>query len=179
MRFLLLPLTRRFSVYTASILVTAVIVAALWYVPHQLPYLLIPLLGFGGLTVLGTRDLLQTKHAVLRNYPISAHLRFLLEEIRPEMRQYFFESETDGLPFSRTQRAIVYQRAKMALDKRPFGTLRDTNAQGYEWLRHSTAPKPVATEGFRIAVGGPDCAKPYSISVFNISAMSFGALSAN
>ena len=116
---------------------------------------------------------------MLRNYPIAAHLRFILEHIRPEMRQYFFESETDGLPFSRTQRAIVYQRAKMALDKRPFGTLRDTNAQGYEWLRHSITPRPVATEGFRITVGGPDCAKPYSLSVFNISAMSFGSLSAN
>jgi len=134
---------------------------------------------FGALSLLGLRDLAQTRHAVLRNYPISAHLRFLLEGIRPEMRQYFFESETDGLPFSRTQRAIVYQRAKMALDKRPFGTLRDTNAQGYEFLRHSITPKPAATEGFRITIGGPDCARPYSMSVFNISAMSFGALSAN
>ena len=124
-------------------------------------------------------DLVQTRHAILRNYPISAHLRFILEEIRPEIRQYFFESETDGLPFSRSQRAVVYQRAKMALDKRPFGTLRDTGAVGYEWLRHSIAPKPVAGKGFRITVGGPDCARPYSLSVFNISAMSFGALSAN
>ncbi len=131
------------------------------------------------MTALGLRDLSQTRHAVLRNYPIAAHLRFILEHIRPEMRQYFFESETDGLPFSRTQRAIVYQRAKMALDKRPFGTLCDTNAQGYEWLRHSITPKPVATEGFRVTVGGPDCARPYSMSLFNISAMSFGALSAN
>ena len=96
---------------------------------------------FGALTALGLYDLVQTRHAILRNYPISAHLRFILEEIRPEMRQYFFESETDGLPFSRTQRAVVYQRAKMALDKRPFGTLRDIGAAGYEWLRHSIAPK--------------------------------------
>ncbi len=134
---------------------------------------------FGALTALGLYDLVQTRHAILRNYPISAHLRFILEGIRPEMRQYFFESETDGLPFSRTQRAVVYQRAKMALDKRPFGTLRDTGAAGYEWLGHSMTPKPVAAEGFRIVVGGPDCPKPYSMSVFNISAMSFGALSAN
>jgi glutamate synthase domain-containing protein 2 len=134
---------------------------------------------FGALTLLGIHDLIQTRHAVLRNYPISAHLRFLLEEIRPEMRQYFFESETDGLPFSRTQRAIVYQRAKLALDKRPFGTLRDTNADGYEWLRHSIAPKGIASERFQFTVGGPDCVKPYTMSVFNISAMSFGALSAN
>ena len=84
---------------------------------------------FGALTALGAHDLMQPRHAILRNYPISAHLRFILEEIRPEMRQYFFESETDGLPFSRTQRAVVYQRAKMALDKRPFGTLRDTEGR--------------------------------------------------
>ena len=77
---------------------------------------------------------------MLRTYPISAHLRFLLEHIRPEMRQYFFESETDGLPFSRTQRAVVYQRAKMQLDKRPFGTQLDTDKLGFEWLRHSMAP---------------------------------------
>ena len=134
---------------------------------------------FGALTLLGVHDIFQTRHAILRNYPISAHLRFVLEEIRPEMRQYFFESETDGLPFSRSQRAIVYQRAKMALDKRPFGTQLDTYAQGYEWLRHSIAPKPVATDHFRVLVGGPDCRQPYSASVFNISAMSFGALSAN
>jgi hypothetical protein len=94
--------------------------------------------------------------------------------MRPEMRQYFFESETDGLPFSRNQRAVVYQRAKMALDKRPFGAQLDVYAQGYEWLRHSIAPKAVASEPFRVTVGGPDCARPYSISVFNISAMSFG-----
>ena len=95
------------------------------------------------------------------------------------MRQYFFEDEKDGMPFSRDKRAVVYQRAKMALDKRPFGTQYDVYSDGYEWLRHSIAPKPVATEPFRIAVGGPDCARPYSASVFNISAMSFGALSPN
>jgi len=95
------------------------------------------------------------------------------------MRQYFFESEKDGMPFSRDQRAVIYQRAKMALDKRPFGTQYDVYSDGYEWLRHSIGPKPVASEPFRVTVGGPDCAKPYSASVFNISAMSFGALSPN
>ena len=122
---------------------------------------------------------MQKSHAVLRNYPISAHLRFLLEEIRPEMRQYFFESEKDGMPFSRDTRAVIYQRAKMVLDKRPFGTQEDVYREGYEWMHHSVAPKPHADEKFRITIGGPDCAKPYSASVFNISAMSFGALSPN
>jgi len=121
----------------------------------------------------------QKGHAVLRNYPISAHLRFLLEEIRPEMRQYFFESEKDGMPFSRDIRALVYQRAKMQLDKRPFGTQEEIYREGYEWMHHSVAPKMRSSEKFRITIGGPDCTKPYSASVFNISAMSFGALSPN
>lgn len=120
MRFLLLPFTHRFGVYTISILMTGVLFAVVWHAPHDLLYLLFPLFGFVGLTALGTHDLLQTKHALLRNYPISAHLRFLLEEIRPEMRQYFFEDEKHGLPFSRNKRAVVYQRAKMVLDKRPL-----------------------------------------------------------
>jgi len=116
---------------------------------------------------------------VLRNYPISAHLRFMLEKIRPEMRQYFFEDEKHGLPFSRDKRAVVYQRAKNVLDKRPFGTQYDVYADGYEWMRHSIAPRPHAIAPFRVTIGGPDCASPYSASIFNISAMSFGALSPN
>ena len=95
------------------------------------------------------------------------------------MRQYFFESEKDGMPFTRDTRALVYQRAKMVLDKRPFGTQEDVYRDGYEWMHHSMAPKPHAVEQFRITIGGPDCTKPYSASVFNISAMSFGALSPN
>jgi len=140
------------------------------------------LLGFaaaGALAALGTRDLLQTHHSILRNYPIAAHIRFLLEEIRPEIRQYFLESDTDGVPFNRSKRSIVYQRAKADLDKRPFGTQLDVYSTGFEWINHSIAPKVHAHAPFRIAIGGPDCPKPYSASVFNISAMSFGALSAN
>jgi len=140
---------------------------------------IIPAAIFGCLAALGFHDLLQKDHAVLRNYPISAHIRFLLEEIRPEMRQYFFESEKDGMPFSRDTRALVYQRAKMVLDKRPFGTQRNVYEEGYEWMSHSVAPRPHATEKFRITIGGPDCLRPYSASVLNISAMSFGALSPN
>ncbi|RBP06500.1 glutamate synthase domain-containing protein 2 [Roseiarcus fermentans] len=181
MQALGLALSPRFFALTSAALVTLLFLAlaAAGAAPSVAAALWTGAALFGALAALGVYDLVQTRHAVLRNYPIAAHLRFILEEIRPEMRQYFFESETDGLPFSRTQRAVVYQRAKMVLDKRPFGTLRDTNAPGYEWLRHSMAPKPVATEGFRITVGGPDCARPCSLSVFNISAMSFGALSAN
>jgi glutamate synthase domain-containing protein 2 len=116
---------------------------------------------------------------VLRNYPISAHLRFLLENIRPEMRQYFFEADKDGMPFPRDKRAIVYQRAKRALDKRPFGTQYDVYDNRYEWLHHSMVPKGAPREPLRVLIGGPQCNAPYNASVLNISAMSYGSLSAN
>jgi glutamate synthase domain-containing protein 2 len=178
MRALLLPLQPRFIVFTAVLLISALLlVDELDGFPSV--YVVILLILFGGLAIIGTVDLVQTRHAVLRNYPLSAHIRFILEEIRPEIRQYFLESEKDGTPFSRDERALVYQRAKQALDKRPFGTQNDVYASGFEWLHHSIAPKIVVKEPFRIAIGGPDCAKPYSASVFNISAMSFGALSSN
>ena len=123
MRILALAFSPRFIVLTACALLTlAFVAAAIGASPHWRTAFLVAVVLFGALSLLGLRDLVQTSHAVLRNYPISAHLRFLLEEMRPEMRQYFFESETDGLPFSRNQRAVVYQRAKMQLDKRPFGT---------------------------------------------------------
>ena len=181
MRLIRLAFSTRFIVLTLCILGSFALMLLIQF-PAMIEWRVvigIALLLFAALSLLGLRDLTQTRHAVLRNYPISAHLRFLLEEIRPEIRQYFFESEKDGLPFSRDQRAIVYQRAKMALDKRPFGTQLDVYAQGYEWLSHSIAPKPVAKEPARFMVGGSDCPMPYSCSVFNISAMSFGSLSAN
>jgi len=137
-----------------------------------------PILAWA-LVALGVRDLLQDKRSVLRNYPVIGHLRFLLEFIRPEIRQYFIESDTESAPFSRLQRAIVYQRAKQELDKRPFGTPLDAYAAGFEWINHSIAPSPVRHHDFRTRVGGPDCRQPYEASVFNISAMSFGSLSAN
>src|SRR5258705_6079621 len=178
---LLLPFSPRYIILTICAVVTALLmgIGIFDHNPKVWELVLLPMLIFGGLTLLGIRDLLQKSHAVLRNYPISAHLRFLLEEIRPEMRQYFFESEKDGMPFSRDIRAVVYQRAKMDLDKRPFGTQEDVYREGYEWMHHSVAPKPRATGEFRVTIGGPDCSKPYSASVFNISAMSFGALSPN
>src|SRR6202030_2275975 len=179
METLLLPFSPRFIVLTICGVVTALLLG-IGIVDHKVfDLVLIPILVFGALTLLGFRDLLQKHHAVLRNYPTSAHIRFLLEEIRPEMRQYFFESEKDGMPFSRDIRAVVYQRAKLDLDKRPFGTQENVYRDGYEWMHHSVAPKARAQEQFRITIGGPDCAKPYSASVFNISAMSFGARSPN
>ena len=138
----------------------------------------LPVLVFAYLVGTGFHDLLQTKRAILRNYPVIGHMRFLLEFIRPEIRQYFIESENEAAPFSRAQRSLVYQRAKGDSDKRPFGTQLDTHATGHEWMTHSVAPSTLASHDFRITIG-PDTAQPYSASVFNISAMSFGALSAN
>jgi glutamate synthase domain-containing protein 2 len=138
-----------------------------------------PALVFGILGAIGIRDLVQTRSSVLRNYPIMAHFRFLFESIRPEIRQYFLEDDYEETPFSRVQRSIVYQRAKNALDKRPFGTQLDVYAPQYEWVNHSMLPADIETHDFRVQIGHTQCAKPYSASVFNISAMSFGALSAN
>jgi glutamate synthase domain-containing protein 2 len=136
------------------------------------------LLFSGGLVALGVHDLRQTQRSILRNYPIIGHLRFALEFIRPEIRQYFIESDNEAAPFSRSQRSLVYQRAKGEPDKRPFGTQLDVHATGYEWINHSVAPSRLASHDFRLTIG-LDTAQPYSASVFNISAMSFGALSAN
>ena len=139
----------------------------------------------------GLYDVLQTKRSILRNYPVIGHLRFMLEFVRPEMRQYFLESDNEATPFSRAQRSLVYQRAKGDPDNRPFGTQLDVHAEGYEWMNHSIAPSTLASHHFRVWIGGtPDevaargdgvglCTQPYHASVFNISAMSFGSLSAN
>jgi glutamate synthase domain-containing protein 2 len=142
-------------------------------------WFLVPFALAAALSALGIWDMLQTKHSLRRNYPILANIRFILEKIRPEIRQYFLESDLDGTPFNRSKRAVVYQRAKSQLDKRPFGTQQDVYGADYEWINHSLAPRPVTSHDFRVTIGGPQCRQPYSHSLFNISAMSFGSLSAN
>lgn len=179
MRQLLVPFYARYLALTIAVVGSVCFALLAWLYPSG-AHITLPLLCLAlPFAVLGLRDLTQTKHAILRNYPIMAHLRFILEDIRPEMRQYFFEADKDGSPFPRDKRSIVYQRAKRELDKRPFGTQYNVYESQYEWLHHSMAPKAPATEPFRVAVGGPDCSKPYSASVLNISAMSYGSLSAN
>ena len=168
----------RYIPFLLAIVATVLFASSLTMMPHAL-LLQIGFAVTAFLTMVGIHDLIQKRHAILRNYPISAHMRFIFEAIRPEMRQYFFESDSDGRPFSRDRRAVVYQRAKMQLDVRPFGTQLEVYGDGFEWMSHSIAPRPLTKEPFRISIGGPDCAKPYSASVFNISAMSFGSLSAN
>ncbi|MEY3446003.1 MAG: hypothetical protein RIR45_758 [Pseudomonadota bacterium] len=133
---------------------------------------------FSVLVGIGVYDVRQPKRSILRNYPIIGHIRFMLEFVRPEIRQYFIESDNEATPFSRAQRSLVYQRAKGDPDKRPFGTQLDVHAEGYEWMNHSVAPTKVASHDFRVTIGA-SCAQPYNASIFNISAMSFGALSAN
>jgi glutamate synthase domain-containing protein 2 len=164
----------RYWVYGSCIGVTAL---ALWRMPHD-PVWFGPALIAGSLAALGTFDLLQKTHAVRRNYPVIAHFRYLLESIGPEIRQYFIQGDHEEVPFSRQQRGIVYERAKNVLDKRPFGTQLNVYADDYEWINHSLAPTEIASHDFRILIG-PDRPQPYSASVFNISAMSFGSLSAN
>ncbi|MDA8052002.1 MAG: FMN-binding glutamate synthase family protein [Rhodospirillales bacterium] len=169
-----LPFTRRFLPLTLSVLVALL---SLPFAPRH-PWALALFLAALALTALGFFDLLQRRHSLLRNYPVAGHLRFLLEEVRPEIRQYFLESDIDGMPFNRTERSVVYQRAKGQLDKRPFGTELDVNARAFEWLNHSIAPCDPPEEDLRLVIG-TRAAQPYNASIYNISAMSFGALSAN
>lgn len=140
----------------------------------------IPLaLFFAAFSLLGIRDMAQPRHALLRNYPIIGHMRWLFEGIRPEIRQYLIESDQDEEPFSREVRSLVYQRAKGAEDKRPFGTRENVYEQGYAWLTQSMTARHLEDSDFRVRIGGSDCVQPYDLSFYNISAMSFGALSAN
>ena len=140
------------------------------------PYLAIV---FAGLFLIGLMDVTQGSHSILRNYPLIGHLRFLLEYIRPEIRQYFLENDEEKIPFSRNQRAMVYSRSKKDNDKRGFGSIKSMYGPEGEWLGHSNSPYHPDPSAFRIQVGGSSCLQPYSLSIFNISAMSFGSLSPN
>ena len=166
---------QRYWAWAACALLAAGCLAAaplspLWYWPAA---------AFAVLALVGLVDFSQPRQAIRRNYPVIAHFRFFFEYIRPEIRQYFIEADNEHSPYSRQQRSIVYQRAKGATDKRPFGTQMDFYEPHYEWINHSIAPAEIPSHDFRIAIGEGRVAKPYSASVFNISAMSFGALSAN
>ena len=157
----------------------AVLLAGVAAVATYFPVALWALLVVGPLLLLGLHDSLQREHTVLRNFPLLGHVRYLFEMVRPEIQQYFIESNTDAFPIEREFRNIVYQRAKGELETQPFGTQRDVYRIGYEWAAHSLAPVPPLEEPPRIPVGGPDCRQPYSCSMLNISAMSFGALSSH
>jgi glutamate synthase domain-containing protein 2 len=171
-----LSLISRYSVF--ALCIVAALLIPFTQIDRPLNLILVVL--FTGLSVIGVFDLVQARHAITRNYPVIGHFRFLFEAVRPELRQYLFESDSDKLPFSRAERSLVYQRAKNEPDQRPFGTILDTYADDYEFIGHSIRPAPIQDpQSFRITIGNEQCAKPYSGSVLNISAMSFGALSGN
>jgi glutamate synthase domain-containing protein 2 len=154
MWLLLVPLKLRYMLLSTALLGFIASAAFAWSYQDQAAMLALPLAFFGAFSVLGLRDYFQSRHAILRNYPITAHLRFLFEKIRPEMRQYFFEDDKNGLPFPRDKRAIVYQRAKGALDKRPFGTEYDVYQSHYEWLHHSLSANAVRALNKGAKMGG-------------------------
>ena len=154
-----------------SLLGVGVMAATVW------PPALYSLVLLGPVIILGTVDCLQRKHTLRRNFPVLAHGRYFMELLRPEINQYFIESNKDGVPFDRERRSIVYQRAKGALDTLPFGTQSNVYAQDYEWINHSLAPKHGPKEPPRVVFGGPHCKQPYSAALLNVSAMSYGALS--
>ena len=135
----------------------------------------------GPVVILGIIDMLQVKHTIMRNYPVLGRLRFVMEDLRPKVYQYFVESDIDGKPINRVDRSTIYQRAKRDLDTQPFGTQFDTYAEGYEWLAHSINPVDFhkLNKDPRVTFGTEGCTQPYSASILNVSAMSFGSLSAN
>lgn len=128
---------------------------------------------------LGFYDIIQKKHTILRNFPVIGHMRYLLEMIGPEINQYFVESGTDGKPIDRNHRSYIYQRAKEQRQTHPFGTELDVYNQNYKWMKHSIYPAKQLETPPRVIIGGTECKQPYSASLFNISAMSYGALSKN
>jgi glutamate synthase domain-containing protein 2 len=145
------------------------------------PYALFSFLLLGPLMYMGFHDMLQKRQSIKRNFPLIGRLRYFFEEIRPEIQQYFIESDTDGTPINRNDRAVVYQRAKQQIDSTPFGTQLNVYADGYEWMAHSIKPVHHKEEGRnpRVIIGGSRCTQPYAMSVLNVSAMSFGSLSQN
>ncbi|WP_234054134.1 MULTISPECIES: FMN-binding glutamate synthase family protein [unclassified Xanthobacter] len=169
-------LLSRYSVFIAVTL-GAVISVILSFTSHQ--WWLIVFCVLFPLVLLGVFDVTQPDHSLLRNYPVIGSMRWLFEAIRPYLRQYLMEDDLSEKPYNRDERSLVYARSKNEEDRQPFGTELDTYAAEYEWMTHSLAPTPVSKEPFRVMVGGADCSRPYSTSVLNVSAMSFGSLGGN
>ncbi len=163
---------QRFMKFCAIVAAVNILGAIFWT-----PKILWSLVLVGPPILIGIADLTQTASTIRRNFPFLGNFRFLLEQLGPEMHQYFVESDQSGRPFNRDNRAVVYQRAKNQTDTRPFGTQLDVYQVGYEWVNHSLVPLPPEQVHPRVMIGGPDCTQPYSASIFNISAMSYGSLS--
>ena len=158
-----------FILFTSSIFLAIFFNSGFWIITGVL----------GLLLVIAVKDFFQTKHTLLRNFPLLGHFRYLSDWLHPKIYQYFVEPDTDGRPFTRIFRSIVYQRAKDVMDTAPFGTQLNVYKIGYEWMNHSISAlshHDIADEP-RITIGGPDCLQPYNCSILNVSAMSYGSLS--
>jgi glutamate synthase domain-containing protein 2 len=164
----------RFAAFIGSIVVCVLAIVAT--ITIGIGWIVLAVVA-GLLALVGSYDLVQKRHSILRNYPIVGHGRFILEALRPELQQYFIERNDDGRPYDRDTRTAVYERAKGIKDEQAFGTERDVAAPGYEWLLHSTGSHDPPKEVPRVRIGGPDCSRPYDMALLNVSAMSFGALS--
>lgn len=160
------------------VVISIALTSAIGYFWHSFLWVFVVLLP---LIILGLYDMFQTRHALKRTFPLFGRGRYWMEWLRPKIYQYFVESDIDGRPFNRTERSIVYQRAKREVDTTPFGTQLDVYEEGYEWMNHSIAAKNFndLNNDPRILIGGPDCKQPYSASIYNVAAMSFGSLSTN
>ena len=171
----MLPALRALAVVAVWVAALAAALLAL----HLSPWWWFAAAGAAAVAGLGTWDVLQTQHTILRNFPVLGRARFVAEELRPAVRQYFIESPTEATPFDRETRDMVYERAKGTKSEEPFGTDRDVNALGYEFLRHSLRARLATDLTPTVRLGGRDCRQPYDIALLNVSAMSFGALSGN
>lgn len=165
---------RKAFIFGSLFVVAAVAVGTYFWTPLAFTYLLILPVVY-----IGVEDMIQTRQSIRRNFPVLGRLRYVFEDLRPKIQQYFVESDTDGAPINRNERSVIYQRAKKQIDTIPFGTQLDVYAEGYEWMTHSIAPKDFHQMDHhpRIRFGGRECRQPYDMSVLNISAMSFGSLS--
>ena len=160
-----------------SIVTSAILIAWAFYWPDALfGFLLI-----GPIIYMGIVDMIQVRQSIRRNFPVLGRLRYVFEDLRPKIQQYFVESDTDGSPINRNERSVIYQRAKKQIDTIPFGTQLNVYAEGYEWMTHSISPKDFhkMDHNPRVRFGGKECTQPYDMSVLNVSAMSFGSLSKN
>ena len=166
-------LMRHLFYFTSSVILVTNALLAIFVSPH----VLWSMAFFGPLILLGIFDVLNPHQTIKRNFPVLGHFRYFFELIRPEIQQYFIESDTGGVPFNRLERSLVYQRSKKVRDTVPYGTQRNVYAPGFEWVNHSIAPKTLVPEDLRIVIGSSACQKKYSASLLNVSAMSFGSLS--
>jgi glutamate synthase domain-containing protein 2 len=168
-----LPVRKIFWAASIAVIGGVEVAASVWPHARFAYFVIVPVMA------LGIADIMQTKQAIKRNFPLIGHGRYLMEMIRPEINQYFIESDIDGRPFDRQKRSNIYQRAKRELNTNPFGTQKNVYEVGYEWINHSLAPVAVTEKDPRVLIGGSECKQPYSASIFNISAMSYGSLSKN